>query len=86
MICTTEFVTALLALARDGDKKLRDLFEASYDGNTYNEETFDNSFFIENVEILLGMDEGSDKDEASSASKSSSSSNRTSDSPPQEKK
>lgn len=46
---------ALLALAQADDKHLMDLFESSYDGPIYNEGTFDDDFFIDNVEILLKM-------------------------------
>lgn len=53
MLWNLEFVVNLLKLAQSEDKQLMDLFESSYDGDKYNESTFDNHFFIENVDIML---------------------------------
>lgn len=50
-----ELVSGLLALARKGDKQLMDIFKASCDDNNYNEDTFDNDFFIENIENMLKL-------------------------------
>lgn len=35
-------------MVRKGNKEITDLFEASFDGNSFNNETFDANFFIEN--------------------------------------
>ena len=44
-----EFAKSLQSLARKGDSELMTLFEASFEGISFNEETFDEKYFLDNV-------------------------------------
>ena len=56
-----DFVTALLHRAQQNDKQIMEIFQSSFDGDKYNELTFDNHFFIENIEALLKMPSSASK-------------------------
>ena len=48
-----DFAKHLQSLARKGDADLMAVFEASYEGTSFNTESFDIKFFLENsMEIL----------------------------------
>jgi hypothetical protein len=40
-------------LARHGDETVLDIFEASFDGKEYSEDTFDKKFFLSNVKEIV---------------------------------
>lgn len=48
-----EFATTLMGLARKGDTQLINVFEASCEGLHYDDETFDNEFFLENAQAIV---------------------------------
>lgn len=48
-----EFLTTLLSLARKGDQQLLNAFEASCEGLHYDDETFDQDFFLENAQSIV---------------------------------
>mmetsp|Transcript_120658 Transcript_120658/g.237221 ORF Transcript_120658/g.237221 Transcript_120658/m.237221 type:complete len:221 (+) Transcript_120658:66-728(+) len=56
----SDFAKKLLSLARKGDAELLAAFEASYEGSSFNEETFDHSFFLENARDIVREGEDSD--------------------------
>ena len=41
------------SLARQGNKDLLNSFEASFEGSTFNSETFDIKFFLENAQDIV---------------------------------
>lgn len=49
----SDFAKKLQALARAGDKSITEIFEASFDGISFNEDTFDNKFFLENAKAIV---------------------------------
>jgi len=49
----TDFVKKLLSLARKGDPDLMASFEASYEGKSFNSETFDHKFFLDNAKGVV---------------------------------
>jgi pyruvate/2-oxoglutarate dehydrogenase complex dihydrolipoamide acyltransferase (E2) component len=49
----SEFAKELQYLARKSNPDLLSIFEASFDGQQFNEETFDVKFFIENAEEIV---------------------------------
>jgi len=50
---STDFVKKLLSLARKGNADLLVVFEGSYEGKAFNEETFDKKFFIDNARDVV---------------------------------
>lgn len=54
------FAKKLQSLARKGDPELLAAFEASYEGAAFNQETFDEKFFLENAHDIV--EEGEDTD------------------------
>lgn len=54
MFCVSEQMQVLLGLARKGDPELMQAFGVSLDdGENYNEDTFDNDFFVANVQSIV---------------------------------
>eukprot|EP01038_Epipyxis_sp_PR26KG_P004861 gene4861-6812_t len=49
----SDFARQLQSQARKGNKDLMDIFVASFDGSTYNINTFDEDFFIDNAQGLI---------------------------------
>lgn len=49
----SEFAKKLQALARAGDQSISEVFEASFDGLSFNENTFDSKFFLENAKAIV---------------------------------
>ena len=49
----TEFAKELQYLARKGNPELVSIFESSFDGAEFNEDTFDIKFFLENAEEIV---------------------------------
>jgi hypothetical protein len=47
------FAKKLQALARAGDATLIDIFEASFDGKEYSEDSFDKKFFLDNAKSIV---------------------------------
>lgn len=54
------FAKKLQSLARKGNKELLAAFEASYEGASFNQETFDEAFFLENAKDIIDEDDHSD--------------------------
>lgn len=48
-----EFATKLLSFARKGNLELLSLFEASFEGTSFDYETFDKKFFVENARQFI---------------------------------
>lgn len=48
-----DFANALQSLARCGDARLMEVFEASFDGKSFNKETFDGGFFLDNAKGVI---------------------------------
>mmetsp|Transcript_9090 Transcript_9090/g.15070 ORF Transcript_9090/g.15070 Transcript_9090/m.15070 type:complete len:223 (+) Transcript_9090:83-751(+) len=48
-----DIASQVLSLARKGNIELMNSFEASFDGVSFNDETFDEKFFIENIVDIL---------------------------------
>jgi pyruvate/2-oxoglutarate dehydrogenase complex dihydrolipoamide acyltransferase (E2) component len=48
-----DFAHQLLSLCRQGHPALLEAFDASYDGDDFNEETFEASFFIDNARAIV---------------------------------
>lgn len=42
-----------LSLARNGNEQIMSSFEASFEGDVYDDESFDEKFFIENITDLV---------------------------------
>lgn len=55
--CTVGFAKKLQSLARKGDSELMAAFEASYEGSSYNQETFDEAFFLDNARDIVKEDD-----------------------------
>lgn len=51
----SDFAKKLQSLARAGDKSLTEVFEASFDGVSFNEESFDSKFFLDNAQALIAQ-------------------------------
>jgi hypothetical protein len=51
--CGVDFAKELQNLARHGDVALMEIFEASFDGLVFNQETFDTKFFLENATSVV---------------------------------
>ena len=49
----SDFAEKLQGLIISGDKALVNLFGASFDGSAFNEDTFDNKFFLENAKTIV---------------------------------
>lgn len=45
--------TILKSMARNGNSKLRTTYEGSFEGDEFDETTFDKEFFIENARDLI---------------------------------
>jgi hypothetical protein len=54
------FAKKLQSLARKGNPELLAAFEASYEGAAFNQETFDEKFFLDNAHDIV--EEGEDTD------------------------
>lgn len=48
-----DFAKTLQSLARRGDARLMEVFEASFDGDTFNAESFDDGFFLGNAKGVI---------------------------------
>jgi hypothetical protein len=48
-----ELAKQLQSLARKGDPSLLSVFQASFDGIAFNQETFDVKFFLENAQAIV---------------------------------
>jgi hypothetical protein len=48
-----EFAKKLLSLARHGDQELLNTFEASFENKSFNEDSIDDKFFIENAKEIV---------------------------------
>jgi pyruvate/2-oxoglutarate dehydrogenase complex dihydrolipoamide acyltransferase (E2) component len=48
-----DFAHDLLSLCRQGNSELSETFDASYDGEEFNEETFEAAFFIQNARSIV---------------------------------
>lgn len=53
LILFLDFAKKLLSLARKSDTELMSIFEASFDDSSFNLESFDHNFFIENSKALI---------------------------------
>lgn len=51
----SDFAKKLQALIRSGDKSITEVFEASFDGITFNEDTFDSKFFLDNAKAIVDV-------------------------------
>lgn len=49
----SDFAKKLQSLARSGDKSVTEVFEASFDGLSFNEDTFDDKFFLDNAKAIV---------------------------------
>lgn len=51
--CGAEYAKKLQSMARHGDEELLDIFTASFDGISFNRDTFDVKFFVTNSRDLV---------------------------------
>ena len=51
------FAKKLMSLARKGNADLLSTFEASFEGNEFNLDSFDRKFFIENAKEIIKENE-----------------------------
>ncbi len=49
----TDFAKKLNSLARKGNEELMSIFVASFDGTSFNDDTFDMKFFLDNAKDLV---------------------------------
>jgi hypothetical protein len=57
---SSEFAKKLQSLARKGNPELLAAFEASYEGTEFNQDSFDEKFFLENARDIVEEGEESD--------------------------
>ena len=82
----TDFAKKLQSLARKGDSELMASFEGSFEGVAFNEETFDEAFFLSNCRDIIGVESDSCGSNSSNINSSSNSSNNNSGNGNNEKK